>query len=383
MEKQKSRNNLIISLLIFMIASFLFILIRIGNKFDFFVFLGKNRAIILNIVNQALFIGGLPILLYMLFSKKSLKQTTRDFKFTKISGKLVLNSFLLGLICFCFVLLISLWWNLIISVTGYEKPLFFISSISTKQAVNNFLIGIITTCLLPGICEEILLRGCVLGGVEKLGRKKAILFCGLLFAFLHLNINQFAHTFALGCFLAMLTMMVKSIWPAIIIHFTSNFCSVLSTFIASLNLFDGRFNQFFSNLFSGFTSNLLSLLINTLLSSIILFFLFFPVFSKFISFSRSKNLHDKFQNLLKNTKIKEGEGFEITEENAQTIIDMKKLVENEISDQIKNIKRPFDFILPPTNADKYKPTKNEKIVIISAFLLIGGAMLVGFLGGLL
>ena len=82
---------------------------------------------------------------------------------------------------------------------------------------------ILLVAVLPAITEEALLRGTVLTGLNRgLGVRSAILVSAFCFAVLHASPWRFFPQFALGIFLAMLTLRSRSIWPAVLVHFGHN-----------------------------------------------------------------------------------------------------------------------------------------------------------------
>ncbi len=70
----------------------------------------------------------------------------------------------------------------------------------------------------PAILEEIFFRGMVLSCFKPWGRWLACLSSALLFAVFHLNPEQMAPVFVLGCALALVTWETGSLWPAVLGH---------------------------------------------------------------------------------------------------------------------------------------------------------------------
>ena len=376
---KKKHSKIIIVSLIYIISALLYLFLRIGGKFGIFNFLGTSKNYILNIVNQIIFIAGVPILLFSLFETKNLKRTFKQFKFSKIPGRIVWLSFLMGIVLYGVVVFLSSAWLNLIGLTGYKNPLFKIS-FGIQSPFAEFGAEIVLTCLLPAVCEEVLLRGCVLSGLENMGRKRAIIFVGLLFGFLHINVEQVFYASILGMFLCVITMMTGSIWPAIIMHFTSNFCSVFLNFIFKLNLFNGELNRFINTLFYG---NVLTSIVNYLFIAFIVIYCFIMLFARFLKYSKSKSLYDKLSAFMLENNLTPGEKVEINEQTGDNLIEMKNIVQAELFSQLGMSRRPFDFILPPTAHDKYKPTVLEWVFVIAALVLTGGATLASFIGGIL
>lgn len=173
---------------------------------------------------QILILAGLPFLFWKLLNKQTFKQTAQQFFFKKISIKSIFVSLGLGVLTYIIVIYASTFWNTIISFLGYTS-----SSSSTSSSLPvwlAFIISVVATSFLPGLCEETAHRGMILGTIRKNGFKRAILFSAIMFALAHLNIVQFGHAFVVGLILGAVTFISRSIFPAMIIHATNNFCSV-------------------------------------------------------------------------------------------------------------------------------------------------------------
>ncbi|MFK7970977.1 MAG: CPBP family glutamic-type intramembrane protease [Bacteroidia bacterium] len=97
------------------------------------------------------------------------------------------------------------------------------------QGTGNFMLNVVAFAVAPAICEELFFRGLIqrnlLRGMSPL---KAIFLTAFLFSLLHLALFGFFARLFLGFVLGLLAWRSKSIWPAILGHFTFNFLTVLS-----------------------------------------------------------------------------------------------------------------------------------------------------------
>jgi membrane protease YdiL (CAAX protease family) len=101
--------------------------------------------------------------------------------------------------------------------------------------IKNFLTGehilLITLfhiAVVPAICEEILFRGYILRNFERsMLPITAIILSGVIFGLFHVRFTQFIPLATIGMVLAWLTIVTKSIWPAVIAHFVNNAGSVI------------------------------------------------------------------------------------------------------------------------------------------------------------
>lgn len=82
--------------------------------------------------------------------------------------------------------------------------------------------------LVPAICEEVLFRGYILRNFEKsMTPWVAIILSGLIFGLFHVRLTQFIPLATLGMMLAWMTIVTRSLWPAIIAHLVNNGGSAL------------------------------------------------------------------------------------------------------------------------------------------------------------
>ena len=238
--------------LIYFICMLLFCLLRIGSSFGMLDFLHPDIAdIVYTAIIQIGIILVLPMSLYTLFlhNKTGFVDTFRDTQLNgKINFKVILISFGLGLLAFFVNIAISTLFNGILSFFGYSQPV----SVSTgyESMFPNwatFLIQLTTVAILPAICEEFLHRGVLLNGLKEIGIKKAILISSLMFGLLHFNINQFFYATILGMLMALVSVVSKSIYPAMIIHFTNNAISVYLSSAESYGWFGKNFYNYLNN----------------------------------------------------------------------------------------------------------------------------------------
>ncbi len=81
---------------------------------------------------------------------------------------------------------------------------------------------VLTTVLLPALAEELLLRGLVQGEYEKYGITIGVLLTSLIFALFHTNLLHLPALFIAGVFYGVLTVLFRSVWPAVLAHAVNN-----------------------------------------------------------------------------------------------------------------------------------------------------------------
>ena len=83
------------------------------------------------------------------------------------------------------------------------------------------------------LVEELIFRGVMLGGLRTTGRIfSAIVLSALLFALIHMNLNQFSYTIVMGVYWGLLAEATGSLIPSMVCHVITNSISVLMTFVS-------------------------------------------------------------------------------------------------------------------------------------------------------
>ncbi len=110
----------------------------------------------------------------------------------------------------------------IIEATGSEQATRELSHRLLAPAMPLPLV-IAANALAPGLCEELLHRGMLLGALApRLGRVAAIAITTVLFAALHLEPARMATAALLGLAAGILAVWARSVWPAVVLHGVNN-----------------------------------------------------------------------------------------------------------------------------------------------------------------
>jgi membrane protease YdiL (CAAX protease family) len=89
------------------------------------------------------------------------------------------------------------------------------------------LVSVLVIAVLPGVCEELVVRGVLLPSLDTSlrggrGTWLAVLVSALLFAAIHLDAFRFLFTFALGLVFGFLRLCSGSLWPSVCAHASLN-----------------------------------------------------------------------------------------------------------------------------------------------------------------
>lgn len=153
----------------------------------------------------------IPTVIYFIVTKHSVKYT---LNLRKIGLKSILIVIVIGFLAQPIMMFLSL-----ISQFIFPNK---ISQVVTALDNIPFIVKLLAIAVTPAICEEITMRGVVLGEYDNVDIKKAALMSGLFFGMLHLDGNQLFYAFALGILFSYLVRITKSIYSSIICHFVIN-----------------------------------------------------------------------------------------------------------------------------------------------------------------
>lgn len=244
----KKRSELFDCNFVYFVMLSLFVVIRIiSSTFS----INTVMAYVLNLTIQIALAFSLPVFLFSYLRKQKVKTTLYNYGFKKTSLKAVILSLIIGLFVYILTIFIASFFTAILKLLGYESLGSSGNQIS-EYPIWLLLVELIATAILPGICEEVANRGMLLNCYKKMGSKKAILFSGLLFGLMHLNINQFFYASIIGCYFAFVALLCDNIWPVIIMHFTNN---ALSTFMSFASVNDLWVSRWVDNMLNILLSN--------------------------------------------------------------------------------------------------------------------------------
>lgn len=147
------------------------------------------------------------------------------FFITRESPKKVLSLHPLGWKNVFWIIVFSIAIQPTMSLLSFISLLFFPNNVSTVLEATrqeNILLFFTTFAITPAICEEVFFRGVVFSGYRYQSIGKACLLTGLLFGFMHMDGQQFLYTFVLGVIFCYMVYRTKSIFAAMLSHFTIN-----------------------------------------------------------------------------------------------------------------------------------------------------------------
>jgi len=202
------------------------VLVRIVTGFINFPAGTHTRGVFFSVTVQVFCLFLIPLVMYSVMLRKSPKRVFSLSFFKKTSPFVPLLSVLLGIVGLFVISGVYNAWMVLLGFLGYSVNQTG-GGTPIPATWYNFAISIVITAILPGFCEEFATRGVVLDAFNRTYRKViTIMLLGLAFGLMHQNIRQFMFTSLMGMFLVYLTVELKSIWPAIIIHTFNNAASM-------------------------------------------------------------------------------------------------------------------------------------------------------------
>jgi len=403
--------------LCYFIVLTLFVILRLASSLNW-LDIGKYEDVLFTFIIQILILFMVPFLMYTLVFKQKPKDIFKSFGFRKVSGKVLLCSVGMGIVAFFIIMFVSSFFSIFIQMLGYEP--FVTYGSGEAMTFPAFLLSLLTVAVMPGIFEEFSHRGMLLSGYSKMGSVRTIVFSGLLFGLMHLNINQFFYAFVVGMLLALVALVTKSIWPSIIIHFMNNGINTYLDYASSNNLFGGNFNE--AIMFPEVNILLRFFIYIVLICAVVYFGIWlllkmftytkerqFKIFVKEFSNIKDPNQQLNIENAEELLKIYMSQGQTIQKElnnlkpseqttsieqenasNQTPQIVMKtdgenKTIQTEIAmkpNEKMTFTKLLEILLPKSKEDKYKPTFKENFFLYCSIFLGAVVTLMTFIWGL-
>lgn len=125
--------------------------------------------------------------------------------------------------------LLGTWWMLLIEKLGGTL---YSSSIPVPTNSDELTTSILLVGVLPGVCEELMFRGGLMGAWERKGVRKAVWITAILFALLHGSIISLPVQLIMGLVLGYVLLASDSLYVSMIYHTTHNSVILLLSYIS-------------------------------------------------------------------------------------------------------------------------------------------------------
>lgn len=183
----------------------------------------------------------MPFLVYKFVLKLKFKQIISFSNIKKTKWFNLVLAVPISLCFYCLTIGISGIWQSIIAALGYTHS----SNVPLPTTFSPwlFILSMFLTGVLPGFCEEFCNRGGFLSTMRsRFSFGTTIVILGVAFGMFHQNITQVFYTMFFGAFAAFLTLKLKSVLPAMIMHFCNNAFSVFNEYAYEYGWVGGGFN---------------------------------------------------------------------------------------------------------------------------------------------
>lgn len=389
----------------------LFVFLRLANSLGW-LDIGEYEDVLFTFIIQILILFAVPMIFYAFIYKQKPKQIFSGFGFKKVSLKVILCSIAMGIVAFFVIMFVSSFFSVLIQALGYEPYVRY--GEKTQMSFWSFLLSLLTVAIMPGFFEEFSHRGMLHTGFSKMGSMRTIVFSGLLFGLMHLNINQFFYAFAVGMLLALVAIITKSIWPSVIIHFMNNGINCYLDFAENRNFFGANFSEFFMfadvNILLRFFIYVLLLFVIVYIGVWLLLKMFaltkqrqFQTFVKEFSGIKDPNQEIDLENAkeLLTTYLTQGKNLEnnlnstANQSPIENTAAVPQIIQKQQSEMqsVTPLEKPkipqkmtltqlLEVMLPKTKNDSYKPTFKENFFLYCSIFLGTVVTIMTFIWGL-
>lgn len=124
-----------------------------------------------------------------------------------------------------------------LNLIGYDKS----SSLPFKiDSVGNLMLGLVVMAIIPAVCEELLFRGIILGGLLNTAKNNkqriiCVVISALIFALVHQSCLQLFYPFIMGLLFGFIYMYTHNLIYGMILHFASNGFVIASNYYYFVN----------------------------------------------------------------------------------------------------------------------------------------------------
>lgn len=318
--------------------------------------------VVFSCIIQLFVLVTVPFLIYKFFLKMTAREIFAFSNFRKTKWYNLVLMIPIGIFLYFVQAGISSLWQVIIMLLGYTH-----SSGTVYYPANFgvllFFLNIIITAVLPGFCEEFFCRGGFLTTMRKsLPFVTTIIICGVQFGLFHQNITQVFYTAVYGSIMGFMTLKLKSIFPAMILHFTNNAMSVYLEFSGVYGWWGGNFDAIMQ-------AELFSRPLLLFVAYIVMVILVISLISLVLYLNSSKRLEKKRE------VIKES-GFDHT--NNRVV-----LMGEEDKEMVRELGLDKEVYGKKLEEDLYKPTFRDNMFFIGAIVVAVLSTVFSFIWGAL
>lgn len=167
----------------------------------------------------------LPLFLY---ARRDMSACADVIRINPLSLKSALLSTVSALIAVYLSQILTLLWSILIETVIGTPPE---SGFVIPTTVQSLAASIVFVAILPGISEELLFRGAILGAWEEKGSKKAIFISSVWFMLMHGTLTGMPAQFLCGIILGIIVVSTDSLFSGMIFHTVYNAATLILAFV--------------------------------------------------------------------------------------------------------------------------------------------------------
>ncbi len=172
---------------------------------------------------------GVPIVIYgksaIHLNKKSIKD---DLKLNRCRMDFLGIAMVLGITGQFVMMLLNIPANLYISNVLNKES---VDAIPIAQNLCQMILGAIAVVVVPAILEEFWIRGILFSAYERSNTWGAVIFTTLVFALMHMRLNEFVGFLFMGIMSLFVLVRTKSLYAAMVYHAFSNLAALVFGFM--------------------------------------------------------------------------------------------------------------------------------------------------------
>lgn len=167
----------------------------------------------------------LPIFLY---ARRDMSVCADVMRINPLSIKSALLCTVAALICVYLSQIVTVLWSILIEAVIDTPPdTNFIIPTTTKGLASS----IFFMAIIPGICEELLFRGAMLGAWEEKGSKKAIVISSIWFMLMHGTLTGIPAQLMCGIILGVIVVSTDSLFGGMVFHTVYNAATIILAYV--------------------------------------------------------------------------------------------------------------------------------------------------------
>lgn len=159
----------------------------------------------------------LPVIIYMLTHNDTLE----SFRLNPVAPGRIVASVAAAGSGFLAATFLTMVWTLFIEALGGNP------NAASEVFSGNLMLDLLLIAILPGVCEELLFRGLIMGAFERWGTWRAIWISALMFTGLHGTVAGLPAQLMLGVALGYVTASTGSVCASMMLHTTYNAITLL------------------------------------------------------------------------------------------------------------------------------------------------------------